>query len=116
MGENILEKVKQLETLFGKYEITGRELMQVRTLADKIEKQEMTVSVIGQFKRRGTCVGKGILSDSPDLIKIIDRRERFGVVEGMVADNGVLACRQNHRFKRKTAGKSIVADRLYRIR
>ena len=45
MGENILEKVKQLETLFGKYEITGRELMQVRTLAKKIEKQEMTVSV-----------------------------------------------------------------------
>ena len=71
MGENILEKVKQLETLFGKYEITGRELMQVRTLAKKIEKQEMTVSVIGQFKRGKSTLVNGILGDKVMPVGIV---------------------------------------------
>lgn len=71
MGENILEKVKQLETLFSKYEITGRELMQVRTLAEKIEKQEMTVSVIGQFKRGKSTLVNGILGDKVMPVGIV---------------------------------------------
>ena len=71
MGENIVEKVKQLETLFSKYEITGRELAQVRALAEKIEKQEMTVSVIGQFKRGKSTLVNGILKDKVMPVGIV---------------------------------------------
>ena len=71
MGENILEKVKQLESLFGKYEITGRERIQVRALAEKIEKQEMTVSVIGQFKRGKSTLVNGILGDKVMPVGIV---------------------------------------------
>lgn len=71
MGENILEKVKQLEELFGKYEITGRELAQVRALAEKMEKQEMTVSVIGQFKRGKSTLVNGILGDEVMPVGIV---------------------------------------------
>ena len=56
----MMERVKQLETLFEKYEITASELAQVRLLEEKLNKQEMTVSVIGQFKR-----GKSTLVNGP---------------------------------------------------
>ncbi len=71
MSESIMEKVKQLETLFGKYEITGSELMQVRMLEEKLNKQEMTVSVIGQFKRGKSTLVNGILGEKVMPVGIV---------------------------------------------
>ena len=59
----MMERVKQLETLFEKYEITASELAQVRLLEEKLNKQEMTVSVIGQFKRGKSTLVNGILGE-----------------------------------------------------
>lgn len=62
--ENLtLQRIKEAEELFGSYEITGRELMRVRNLREKLESSKMTVSVIGQFKRGKSALVNGILED-----------------------------------------------------
>ena len=71
MSEGMIEKVKQLETLFSKYEITGSELAQVRMLEEKLNKQEMTVSVIGQFKRGKSTLVNGILGEKVMPVGIV---------------------------------------------
>lgn len=64
--EPILETVKKAETMFSRYEITGEALAKVQALREKLEAQQMTVSVIGQFKRGkstliNTALGESIL-------------------------------------------------------
>lgn len=62
--ENLtLQRIKEAEELFSSYEITGRELMRVRNLREKLESSKMTVSVIGQFKRGKSALVNGILED-----------------------------------------------------
>ena len=62
--ENLtLQRIKEAEELFSSYEITGRELMKVRNLREKLESSKMTVSVIGQFKRGKSALVNGILED-----------------------------------------------------
>ena len=67
----MMERVKQLETLFEKYEITASELAQVRLLEEKLNKQEMTVSVIGQFKRGKSTLVNGILGEKVMPVGIV---------------------------------------------
>ena len=69
MGEPLLHP--QLETLFEKYEITASELAQVRLLEEKLNKQEMTVSVIGQFKRGKSTLVNGILGEKVMPVGIV---------------------------------------------
>ena len=63
MENTILDKIKEAEVLFSSYEITGTELSRVRQLKEKLENQQMTVSVIGQFKRGKSALTNGILED-----------------------------------------------------
>ena len=59
----VLERVKKLETLFSKYEITAAELAKVKALEEKLVNSEMTVSVIGQFKRGKSTMVNAILQE-----------------------------------------------------
>ena len=60
---SILEKIKAAEILFSSYEITGTELARVCQLKEKLQNQQLTVSVIGQFKRGKSALTNGILQD-----------------------------------------------------
>ena len=63
MSTVILEKIDMLETLFRQYEITGKELAKVKRLANKLRKKDITVSVIGQFKRGKSTLVNSILQE-----------------------------------------------------
>ncbi len=64
MSNSILEKVKEAEVMFSEYEITGNEYARVQKLREKLENQQVTVSVIGQFKRGKSALVNGILEDT----------------------------------------------------
>ena len=59
----ILEIVKDTADVFSKYEITKGELERTEELIEKLENQEITVSVIGQFKRGKSTLVNAILED-----------------------------------------------------
>ena len=59
----ILEIVKDTADVFSKYEITKGELERTEELIEKLENQEITVSVIGQFKRGKSTLMNAILED-----------------------------------------------------
>lgn len=63
MSTVILEKIDILENLFRQYEITGKELAKVKRLANKLRKKDITVSVIGQFKRGKSTLVNSILQE-----------------------------------------------------
>ena len=60
---DILQRLRDAEQLFAAYEITGHELARVRALREKLENSQMTVSVIGQFKRGKSALVNRILGD-----------------------------------------------------
>lgn len=64
MDNSILQKVRDAEELFERYEITGSECARVRQLREKLESRHMTVSVIGQFKRGKSALVNRILDDN----------------------------------------------------
>ena len=59
----ILEICKDTADIFSQYEITAGELARTQELIDKLENQEITVSVIGQFKRGKSTLVNAILED-----------------------------------------------------
>jgi len=59
----ILEIVKDTADVFSKYEITKGELERTEELIEKLENQEITISVIGQFKRGKSTLVNAILED-----------------------------------------------------
>lgn len=61
MAINIMDKLEEAAKLLGSTEICKAELIKVRNLADKVEKQRLTISVIGQFKRGKSTLVNAIL-------------------------------------------------------
>ncbi len=59
----ILDIVKDTAEAFSKYEITSGELARTQELIEKLENKEITVSVIGQFKRGKSTLVNSILQD-----------------------------------------------------
>lgn len=59
----ILDIVKDSAEVFSKYEITKGELQRTEELIEKLENREITVSVIGQFKRGKSTLVNAILED-----------------------------------------------------
>ena len=59
----ILDILKDSAAEFEKYEITRGELARTNELIEKLENQEITVSVIGQFKRGKSTLVNAILED-----------------------------------------------------
>lgn len=59
----ILDILKDTAEAFSKYEITSGELARTQELIEKLENKEITVSVIGQFKRGKSTLVNAILED-----------------------------------------------------
>lgn len=59
----ILEIARDTAEVFSKYEITKGEAERTKELISKLEKQEITVSVIGQFKRGKSTLVNAMLED-----------------------------------------------------
>lgn len=59
----ILDIMKDTEEIFAKYEITKGERQRTHELVEKLENREITVSVIGQFKRGKSTLVNAILED-----------------------------------------------------
>lgn len=63
MHKDILDKVLQAEELFGSSEICREELLKTAALREKLENQELTISVIGQFKRGKSTLVNAMLGE-----------------------------------------------------
>ncbi len=63
MSRNPLEIAKTAEELFKPFEICQKETTRSRELAEKLENQKVTISVIGQFKRGKSTLVNAILGD-----------------------------------------------------
>lgn len=63
MSDLIIEKVKQSEELLSTSEICRSEEGKVKVLRQKLESEEITVSVIGQFKRGKSTLVNAILEE-----------------------------------------------------
>ncbi len=63
MRTSIIDIVKQTEDLLNSSEICGKEAVRVRELSDKLKNQQITVSVIGQFKRGKSTLVNEILGE-----------------------------------------------------
>ena len=61
MRDDIARKAGELEELLACYEIMAAEAARVKTLKERLRKDEMTVAVIGQFKRGKSSLINGIL-------------------------------------------------------
>ena len=59
----IRETTEKILNILEGYELCTRQAGQVRQLADRMQKQEMTLAVIGQFKRGKTSLVNRILGD-----------------------------------------------------
>lgn len=53
---DILQITKQLEKIFGNYELCRTQAGQIKRLRERLENDELTVAVIGQFKRGKTTL------------------------------------------------------------
>lgn len=63
MNNSIIDIAKQAEDLLNTSEICRAEQTRVKVLSDKLESQEITVSVIGQFKRGKSTLVNAILGE-----------------------------------------------------
>lgn len=63
MNETILEQAKQVFRLLAEEPACSGQASQVKGLVDKLTSQEMTVSIIGQFKRGKSTLANAILQD-----------------------------------------------------
>lgn len=62
-ARTVLEVAKDARDLFSRYEITAAEAARAKELTDRLEKNSITVSVIGQFKRGKSALVNAILED-----------------------------------------------------
>ncbi len=92
----ILDVAKEMKEIFGRYELTKKELKRTEDLIDKIENHRMTVSVIGQFKRGKSMLVNSVLGDRilpigivpvTAVVTTIDHGERAARVR---FDNGIV--------------------------
>ena len=60
---SVLDMAKDAVELFSQYEITAAEAARAKELTDRLEKNDITVSVIGQFKRGKSALVNAILED-----------------------------------------------------
>ena len=63
MARPALEIAKTANELFSPFEICQREANKAKELAEKLENQQVTISVIGQFKRGKSTLVNAILQD-----------------------------------------------------
>lgn len=64
MNNNILDKAKKTYQLLSGEEAVGGQADHVKKLIDKLEKEDITVSIIGQFKRGKSTLANAILEDA----------------------------------------------------
>lgn len=64
MSTNILDKAKKTYELLSEDEAVGGQARAVKSLIDKLENKDMTVSIIGQFKRGKSTLANAILEDN----------------------------------------------------
>ena len=64
MINNVVDIAKQIEGMFNTIDICKSEEKKVRAIIEKLEDQQITVSVIGQFKRGKSTLVNAILGDS----------------------------------------------------
>lgn len=63
MNNSVLEKAKKTYQLLSGDEACSGQAQHVKTLIDKLENQDITVSIIGQFKRGKSTLANAILED-----------------------------------------------------
>ncbi len=63
MNEKIIDNVKEALALFESSEVCNAEYLKTKALLDKLEKDDMTISVIGQFKRGKSTLVNAILGE-----------------------------------------------------
>ena len=63
MGYSILETIKKTEALISASEILGGETVRIHALRSKLENRNITVSVIGQFKRGKSALVNAVLEE-----------------------------------------------------
>lgn len=63
MGESVLDKSKRVHALLADDEVCAKQAKEVLALVEKLEKKDMTVSIIGQFKRGKSSLSNAILGD-----------------------------------------------------
>lgn len=96
MSVSIIDIVKQTETLLHSSELCGKEAVRVKELRNKLENQEITVSVIGQFKRGKSTLVNEILGEKLLPVGIIPvtsavTRIQYGEKSAEVHfDNGII--------------------------
>ncbi len=63
MSESILDKTKRVYELLAADEVCAKQAKEVMALGEKLEQKDMTVSIIGQFKRGKSSLSNAILGD-----------------------------------------------------
>lgn len=96
MSNSIINIVKQAETLLGTSEICKEEQSRVKALRHRLESQDITVSVIGQFKRGKSTLVNAILEEKILPVGIVPvtsvvTRIQYGEKSAAVHfDNGII--------------------------
>ncbi|MHC1724323.1 MAG: dynamin family protein [Aminipila sp.] len=96
MSNSIIDRAKQAQELLSTSEICKAEEARVKVLRDKLESQDITVSVIGQFKRGKSTLVNAILEEKllpVGIVPVTSVVTRIQYGEKSVAvhfDNGII--------------------------
>ena len=87
---DILQITKKIKTTFSEYELCRLQESQVETLVKKLEKKDITIAVIGQFKRGKTTMVNSILGRKllpVGIVPITSAVTRIEYAEGEKGDS-----------------------------